>query len=243
MMADRSGLITILIYFAAAVLPAAVLLLYVYNKDRSEKEPAKLLVYLVIAGIVAGLASILLESAWEWAEAYIAAYADVDEQSLAVISAAGVAVIEEITKFWLMKGITWRSREFNYRFDAIVYAVFVSLGFAAFENILYIFFYAGIEAALMRALLSVPAHMTFAVYMGVFYGRAKVCDRRGYYGRAKMYLCLSYFAAVILHAIYDGALMIGTDEMLLFFFGFVAVLDILVMRRLKLDSGRDVYIG
>ena len=43
----------------------------------------------------------------------------------------------------------WRDPNFNYRFDGIVYAVFVSLGFAAFENISYVVGY-GLTTAVAR---------------------------------------------------------------------------------------------
>ena len=49
-----------------------------------------------------------------------------------------VAVVEEGTKFWMLKRRTWNHPAFNYRFDGIVYAVFVSLGFAAYENTTYV---------------------------------------------------------------------------------------------------------
>lgn len=58
-----------------------------------------------------------------------------------------VAVVEEGTKFFFLHQKTWHSPYFNYRYDAIVYAVFVSLGFAAFENVKYIFNY-GLSVAL-----------------------------------------------------------------------------------------------
>ncbi len=83
-----------------------------------------------------------------------------------------VAVVEEGTKFVFLKLRTWRDPNFNFRFDGIVYAVFVSLGFAAFENINYVLGY-GLTVALPRAVLAIPAHMGFAVFMGLFYGRGK----------------------------------------------------------------------
>lgn len=73
---------------------------------------------------------------------------------------------------------TWRNPNFNYRFDGIVYAVFVSLGFAAFENIQYVLHY-GLSVALPRAIFAVPGHMSFAVFMGLFYGRAKLYEAWG----------------------------------------------------------------
>ena len=44
-----------LIYLAAAVLPALILLIAVYGRDRVEKEPAGLLIKLIIMGVLAAL--------------------------------------------------------------------------------------------------------------------------------------------------------------------------------------------
>ena len=239
----EGGLMTVLIYFIAAVLPAVILLIYIYRKDRVEKEPGKLLITLLFGGLLAAAASLALETGAEWATEYLLGYIHLDEQGMALLDAFEVALIEEGTKYWLLKRITWKSKAFNYRFDGVVYAVFVSLGFAAIENILYIFLYAGLDAALMRALLAVPAHMTFAVYMGVCYGRAKMYDRRGSRGLKEMFLMLAYIVPVVLHTVYDGTLMIGSDEAMLVFFAFVILIDIFVLIRIRFDSGKDVYIG
>ena len=78
-----------------------------------------------------------------------------------------VAAVEEGSKFFFLYRRTWHDPNFNFRYDAIVYAVFVSLGFAAFENVKYVFNY-GLSVALPRAILAIPGHMGFAVFMGFF---------------------------------------------------------------------------
>ena len=114
-----------------------------------------------------------------------------------------VAVVEEGTKLFFLKRRSWRDPNFNFMFDGIVYSVFVSLGFAAFENIKYVFTY-GLSVAMPRALLAVPGHLGFAVFMGVFYGRAKLCESRGQYFASKVSMAMGYVAAVFLHGFYDS---------------------------------------
>ena len=80
----------------------------------------------------------------------------------------GIALVEEGLKLWVLLRLTKNNREFNSIFDGIVYAVFVSLGFAAFENVLYVLQY-GFSNALMRAVTSVPGHTFFGVMMGYYY--------------------------------------------------------------------------
>ena len=60
-----------------------------------------------------------------------------------------VAISEEGFKYVLLKKRTWKSREFNCEFDGVVYAVFVSLGFALWENIFYVLSY-GFATAVAR---------------------------------------------------------------------------------------------
>ena len=45
------------VYIAAALLPAIVLMRYIYGKDRVEKEPASLLGSLIVQGVLAALAA------------------------------------------------------------------------------------------------------------------------------------------------------------------------------------------
>ena len=233
------GYTEILIYSAAALVPAIILMYYVYKKDQVEKEPGRLLLKLVLGGVFAALASIVLEGVAQVAQTAYLQTAYMSYAGAGIMTATYVAIIEEITKFFFLYKNSWRDPAFNYRFDGIVYAVFVSLGFAAFENILYVFFYGGLSVALPRALLAIPAHMSFAVYMGLFYGFAKRADLRGDTGKSNLLLVAGYVMAVLLHAIYDGSIMIGSDAATIFFVGFVIVLDIVMLYTVRKASRTD----
>ena len=125
--------------------------------------------------------------------------------------------------------------------DGIVYAVFVSLGFAALENVFYVFNY-GTGVALQRALLTIPGHMSFAVYMGLYYGHAKVSEAVNNPDAKALNLKASYAFAVLLHTIFDATLMVESDIGLIFFFIFVTILDIVVYRTIRLESKNDIPI-
>ena len=62
-----------------------------------------------------------------------------------------VAFSEEGAKYFLLRRRTWHSAAFNCQFDGVVYAVFVALGFALWENISYVLMY-GLSTALVRAI-------------------------------------------------------------------------------------------
>ena len=114
------------IYVLAAVLPAFFLLRYIYKMDTVEKEPAYLLWALLLAGVWAALASILLESV---GSTILDSTLDRNDPNYYIIFAfLVVAVVEEGTKLFFLKRRSWRDPNFNFMFDGIVYSVFVSLG-------------------------------------------------------------------------------------------------------------------
>ena len=227
------------IYILAAVVPAVILLRYVYRHDTVEKEPPGLLVLLLLTGVAAALLSGVLERiAQTLLGIFVAPGSPVYTILLAFLV---VAVVEEGTKFLLLKWKSWHHPAFNYRFDGIVYAVFVSLGFAAYENILYVFNY-GLSVALPRAFLAIPGHMSFAVAMGIFYGRAKCCWARGNDAAATRNLITGYILAVLLHGFYDACAMIGTGLATLVFVVFVILMFLMVYRSLKRESARDLPV-
>ena len=113
-----------LVYGAAALLPAIYLMRYIYRKDTVEKEPPMLLMSLLIYGVIAALISIILENIGTKVLDSL-----MDQSTMGytlVLAFAVVAVVEEGAKFAMLKRRTWNDMNFNYRFDGIVYAVFVS---------------------------------------------------------------------------------------------------------------------
>jgi len=230
------GLAVIAIYILAAVLPAVFLMRYIYYEDTVEKEPKELLVRLVLLGVAAALVSIFLESLGKNLLSSL-----IDESSpvyTVVFAFLVVAVVEEGTKFYFLKRRTWNDPNFNYRFDGIVYAVFVSLGFAAFENISYVMGY-GLTVAVPRAILAIPGHMGFAVFMGLFYGRAKVYEHQGNIKKRNLDLWAGYLTAVLLHGFYDTCVMAGNVLCAVLFVVYVVGMYIVVIRLVKRESATD----
>lgn len=227
------------VYILAAVLPAVLLLRYIYRQDTVEKEPPGLLLTLLLLGVAAALASGMLERLMQ---AVLNMLVDPGSPAYTILLAfLVVALVEEGSKFYLLKRRTWDHPAFNYRFDGIVYAVFVSLGFAAIENIQYVLHY-GLSVALPRALLAVPGHMSFAVYMGLFYGRAKLCENCGDESGRQRNLAVGYLSAVLLHGIYDSCAMIGSMPSMALFIVFILLMYRGVYRLLKRESAADAPV-
>ena len=93
-----------------------------------------------------------------------------------------------------------------------------------------------------RALLAIPAHMSFAVYMGLMYGLAKVQESMGNFRFSNLLLTAGFVLAAVLHSVYDGSIMIGTEASVMFFYGFVVVLDLLVILTIKTSAKKDQRI-
>ena len=150
----------------AGLLPALVLCVYIYIKDRTEKEPILLLIQLLAAGVAIIWPISIVEGA----------LLDLFEGNAVLENFLGIALVEEGFKLIAVLVLTKKSEEFNSIFDGIVYATFVSLGFAAVENVLYVTHYGWINAA-MRAVMSVPAHTFFGIMMGYYYSFWAILDR------------------------------------------------------------------
>ena len=230
------------LYILAAVVPAAVLLRYIYDHDTVEPEPPGLLWSLVFFGVLAALLSGILEGI---GESILSSFVSVRSPYYTILFAfLVVAAVEEGTKYFFLKRRTWRDPAFNYRFDGVVYSVFVSLGFAAFENIQYVFSY-GLSVALPRAVLSIPGHTAFAVFMGLHYGRAKLCEARGDLAAAQANRTRGVLTAVFLHGFYDAAAMSESGLSTVLFIVFVGLMFHAAFRALKRESQTDepIYSG
>ncbi len=228
--------IFLLIFLTAALLPAILLMRYIYRMDKAEHEPIRLLFSCVLGGIWAALASIVLETIGEGILDSSPLTAD-SEVYIIVLAFVVVAAVEEGTKLFFLRRKTWNDPNFDYHFDGIVYAVFVSLGFAAFENLKYVGSY-GLGVALPRAILAIPAHMSFAVLMGIFYARAKHLEKHNI-GFKGLCMFLAWFLPTLLHGIYDACAMISSETSTILFVFVVAVIYIiiflLVRKRAKSD--------
>ena len=226
----------------AALVPAAFLMVQVYRLDRIEKEPAGLLLKLALFGALSGLAAGAIEGA-------LTRVLDVTLGGgmlrLVLENFLAVALVEEACKRWVVLKFAWRHPAFDYRFDAVVYCVFSALGFAALENILYVAEY-GFAVAVSRALLSVPGHCFFAVYMGIYLGQAKMAERamQWYYIELPdespgQYLRASLLVPTLLHGFWDFSLSVGGGLMTVLFYLFVLAFSIDAYRKLRFAAGSD----
>ncbi len=211
-----------------AILPAVVLIVYVYKKDTVEKEPPKLLASLFLCGVLTIIPVVFVELAL--GAVLLPWFGEESIPYLVIDNFIVVALIEELGKYLVFKWRAWRSPHFNYLFDAIVYAVVISLGFATAENILYVLD-GGFSTAVMRAILSVPGHAIDGVFMGYFFGLAKRAELAGNAKGCKTNLVFALLIPAVVHGFYDFYISAGYFILFIVFEIAVTAVAIVHVRR------------
>ena len=115
------------------------------------------------------------------------------------------AIPEETAKLIMLWLFLRRCTYFDEHMDGIVYAVCVSLGFAALENVVYLFgnYPDVIGVGISRALFAIPGHFFFGVLMGYYYSLAKYSKDDNRY-----YMILTLLAPILAHGAYDSLLFV-----------------------------------
>ncbi|MBS1512184.1 MAG: PrsW family intramembrane metalloprotease [Bacteroidetes bacterium] len=179
---------------ALAVAPGIAICIFIYLKDKYNREPLGLLLFSFVLGMCSIIPALMLEKAFGLSQNEMTTASAV---SLAVFAYAVVAVSEEGSKFLMVRLFCYPRKAFDDPFDGIVYSVMVSMGFATLENIGYVMEH-GVATGIVRMFLSVPAHATFAILMGYHIGLAKFDPaRRG------MHFFLAIFWPVVFHGTFD----------------------------------------
>ena len=191
------------IIILTALLPVAILLFYIYHKDKKSPEPSGQLIKAFLFGAFSAPLSFCLsipfgimglypvESTTIWGSVSTAFFA--------------AAIPEEVAKFFVLWLLLRKNRYFDERMDGIVYAVCVSLGFAALENIIYLFSNAEsyLSIGIGRAIFAIPGHFCFGIMMGYYYSLAKF-----YSMNRKRNTILMLVVPILIHGLYDSILFI-----------------------------------
>ena len=211
-----------------SILPVYLLGLYIYKKDKN-KEPKSLLKRLFIYGMLscipAAITELLLDNFFG------------SEESMNMITLffyvfISVALVEELFKWLITYRLTYNNYEFDELYDAIVYAVFVSLGFACFENIFYVLD-AGAKVGIYRAITAIPGHASDAIIMGNYLGLAKLASINKNSKLCKKNLILSILFPTLAHTIYDYCIFTDNVIFLLIFVIFLISIYIYSIKKVK----------
>ncbi len=185
----------------AALAPVMWLLYYVNKKDSARPEPIEQLVIAFVLGIPSAFLAVC--------GAYLLMFLGFcSEEVNSVLDAIckslfAAALPEECAKFFFFWIFVRRNRFFDERMDGIVYACCVSLGFAALENIMYLFqnYESWVSVGITRAIFSVPGHFFFGVLMGYYYSLVRFSKNASLFNR-----CMVLVAPIVAHTIFDAIL-------------------------------------
>lgn len=224
-----------------AFIPIFIIALYIYKRDKFKKEPFKELLKAFAAGMCSAVVVLLVHDILDLSGINL-------ESNVFLRAFVSAAIIEECVKFFFFYKFFWNNPCFDERFDGIIYAAYVSLGFAFVENVLYIYQDVSQAAriAYARAFFAVPAHTLFAIAMGYGAGLAKFSRKR-----STFYLVCGLIWAIILHGIYDFLLMFSEELaavnesfsafIVMIFYIFVAVMWFAGFKRMKRLSEEDEW--
>lgn len=179
---------------ALAIAPGIVICLFIYFKDKYNREPLGLMLLSFFLGMLAIIPAIIIQLSITKPVNRL-----MGEGVLytAVFAFLIVALSEELSKFAAIRLVPYRRKAFDDPFDGIIYSVMTGMGFATLENIGYVLQH-GFATGVLRMFLSVPAHGTFAVLMGYHIGLAKFDTTH-----KRKHMVLAIFWPVLFHGAFD----------------------------------------
>lgn len=187
----------VLFLIGLALAPGAAIGLFIWLRDKYDREPLKHMFISFMLGVLCAIPAVIMSLS-------LGKLIPVDYQnifSVAIYALIVVAFAEEFAKFLILRFYAYRQKEFNEPYDGIVYGAIISLGFAGIENILYVMD-GGLQVGILRMFTAVPAHASFGIIMGYYFGLAwKHKDK------ARAYKLKGLLAAIVLHGLYNFFLM------------------------------------
>jgi RsiW-degrading membrane proteinase PrsW (M82 family) len=224
---------------ALAIIPGLLIIIYVYKKDKVEKEPVSLIIRLLIYGAVSCVFAGIIEGI----EASFLPQYPKGSLGYALINAfAMAALVEETVKYLALRIGSWKYKGFNYRFDGIVYGVSAAVGFAIFENVSYVAAY-GLSTAIVRAFTAVPLHAFCGVFMGIFYSYEKKAAILGQSSTSRGFRLLALIVPMLIHGVYDTLAFLQTETSTTALLVFVVILYIISITNIKKLSKADRSAG
>lgn len=212
--------------FITAITPGLALALIFYLVDRHNREPINMLLKVFIYGAVFVIPTVFIENFL----LFFNIFSGLPGIFYMAFIVAGLT--EEYMKRKVVLKHVYFNPVFDEKLDGIVYCVMSALGFATVENIMYVVFrFSDVESAgYYRAIVSVPAHMLFAVTMGYYLSLAKFSSSPEEY---RYYYKKSLWVPVVLHGIFDFILMSENAFLMILFIPFVINLWVMNFKKLS----------
>lgn len=183
-----------MLLLALSIAPGIAISLYIFLKDRFNREPGLNLVVCFLLGCLSIIPAVIIQFSTTKPFEHLMGNGIAYTAFFAYVI---VGLSEEGSKYVMLRFYAFPKKSFDEPYDGIVYSVMVGMGFATVENIGYVMQH-GLGTAFMRMFLSVPAHATFAILMGYFVGKAKFNPEK-----RSFYTLTGLFWAVFFHGTFD----------------------------------------
>ena len=187
-------------YLLIASIAPAVIIMYIIYRHDTVKEPLSMLVKAFFGGVL----SIAITLIITYPIAHIELNSGAMKSFFDAFFKAGIP--EELSKWLIFYWLIRKAKDFDQYYDGILYAIFISMGFALFENIMYVFEH-GMGTAIVRSIISVPGHMLFAVPMGYYLSLSRFESGTS----ARYHIFLSLAIPILLHGTFDFILMYSDE--------------------------------
>ena len=232
-----------LFLLSLAIAPPLLIIYYIRKADFYDKEPLDKLIKAFLFGVLSTLPSYVILT-------YVTMPLFDNAFTQAFI---GVGLVEEFFKFIFLYLYFYKDKDFDEPLDGIVYALTISMGFAAAENFVYVFDWyedVGFEVAFGRMFTAIPAHATFGVVMGFIIGHGKFLRKEknlkflGLKFKSKKendYLILSILSAAFFHGVYDYFLFLNIPGIAVFSYIFLAIAINYSFKAIKIHQENSPY--
>ena len=168
--------------------PIAIVI-YIVRSDKFP-EPTNLIIKTFLVGIFLC-----------WPAGFLNSFVFILEDSLGFTDMSFLAgFTEEPLKFLAFMLFIKANIEFDEPMDAIVYGTIISLGFATYENIEYVYLYneefSSLYIAILRAISAIPLHACCGVIMGYYIG---LYTFKG----LNKHIIQAFLIPILIHALYN----------------------------------------
>jgi len=188
-----------MIIFISSIAPALIIMYLIYKHDL-DKEPIQMLVKAFFGGVLSIFMALAIALPLGLFESVFPS--GILRAFYSAFFCAGIP--EEFAKWLIFYWLIKKAPHFDQYYDGILYAIFISMGFALVENIMYVSS-GGLSVALIRAVLSVPGHMLFVIPMGYYLSLSKFEAGK----EAANHRILSLVLPMLLHGTFDFILFYG----------------------------------
>ncbi len=197
----------LLILVLVAIAPPIAFLTFILRHDRAEPEPIRMVLKIMLLGALSIIPAAIIQ---------LAVLGQPFFQGGGITGAAlesflVVAPSEELAKLAVVLIFAWSNRNFNERFDGIVYTGAAAIGFALAENIFYVLDL-GLTVGILRAVTAIPGHTFTGVLMGYYVGKAKFAET---ISARNSNILKGFLIAYSLHALYNTLVLSDTAAALL----------------------------